>query len=332
MQYFLGVDGGGSTTRASVVTDTLEVIGRGEAGASNHYVVGADVAARNCRNAAEEAIADARRIEPPFTRQAISAWGFGLAGVRREHDAFVMRGHLNQVVGGGPWTLDTDAAAAHAGAFNNGPGIVLSAGTGAICLGINSDGDRFYADGWGPILGDEGAGLWIAQEALRAVCRAADGRAAKTSLSGALLTALNMPDCQALVQWIHAPTTTREEIAKLSSLVFDVADAGGQTAIEIREAAVSHLTTSTLAVAHAMLKREQEKSIGKPLPLDLHIALRGGLFEDDFFKASVGYAIGERMAYLKRDFLPIGAWHIVRPQFDAAIGAALLAQKALTDR
>jgi hypothetical protein len=35
------------------------------------------------------------------------------------------------------------------------------------------------------------------------------------------------------------------------------------------------------------------------------------------------------MTYLKRDFLPVGAWRIVRPQFDAAVGAALLAQKAL---
>jgi len=53
------------------------------------------------------------------------------------------------------------------------------------------------------------------------------------------------------------------------------------------------------------------------------------LFEDDFFKASVGYAVGERMVDLKRDFLPIGSWRIVKPQFDAAVGAALLAQKSL---
>jgi N-acetylglucosamine kinase-like BadF-type ATPase len=329
MHYFLGLDGGGSSTRAVVVTDTLDVLGRGEAGASNHYAVGPQVAAQNCRTAAEAALADAHRIEPSFSRNAISAWGFGLAGVRREQDAFLMRGQLNALVGGAPWTLDTDAAAAQSGAFCGAPGIVLSAGTGAICLGVSARGERFYADGCGPILGDEGGGYWIGLEALRVVCRVADGRAPKGSLSSAVLTTLNLADCGALVQWVHAPSTTHDQIACLSQLVFDLAAAGGQAAIDIRERAVDRLATSVTAVAHAILTREQQLAIGAPEPLDLPIALRGGLFEDDFFKATVGYTVGERMTFLKRDFLPLGAWRIVRPQFDAAVGAALLAQKAL---
>jgi N-acetylglucosamine kinase-like BadF-type ATPase len=329
MQYFVGVDGGGSSTKAAIISDTLEVIGRGEAGASNHYAVGAAQAAQNCLFAAEAALVDARRIEPRLRREDLTSWGLGLAGVRRETDAFTMRGHLNNVVGGASWVLDTDAAAAHSGAFNLGTGIVLSAGTGAICFAVNDSGERFFADGWGPILGDEGGGYWIGQEALRAVCRAGDGRTPRHSLYSAVLTALNLPDCDALVQWAHSKSTSNEQIAQLSHLVFDLAAAGGQVAIEIRERAIDHLATSTLAVARNVLVREQERAIGAPEPLDISIALRGGLFEDDFFKASVGYTIGERMALLKRDFLPLGSWHIVRPQFDASVGAALLAQRAL---
>jgi N-acetylglucosamine kinase len=328
MQFFIGVDGGGSATSAAVISDTLEVIGRGQAGASNHYVMGAEVAAQNCRVAAEQALADARRFEPNLSSADIAAWGFGLAGVRREHDAFLMRGHLGQFVGRAPWTLDTDAVAAQIGAFGGGAGIVLSAGTGAICLGVNDDGERFYADGWGPVLGDEGGGYWIGQEALRATCRAGDGRVAKSSLSSAVLTTLNLADCNELVQWTYDPSTSREQIAQLSQLVFDIAAAGGQAAIEIRERAIAHLSLTTAAVARAMLLRVQEKAIGAASPLDIPVALRGGLFRDDFFKASVGYAVGERMVDLKRDFLPIGAWRIVKPQFDAAVGAALMAQKA----
>jgi N-acetylglucosamine kinase-like BadF-type ATPase len=291
--------------------------------------VGAQAATDNCRRAAEAAIADARRVEPSFTRNSLSAWGFGLAGVRREQDAFLMRGHLNALVGGLPWVLDTDAAAAQTGAFSGAPGVVLSAGTGAICLGISAQEERFYADGRGPILGDEGSGYWIGLEALREVCRVADGRSAKGSLSSAVLTALNLSDVGALVQWIHAPDTSHDQIARLAQLVFDLAGAGGQAAIDIRERAVERLAASVNAVVHAMLVREQQLAIGAPEPLDILIALRGGLFEDDFFKATVGYAIGERMTYLKRDFAPINSWRIVRPQFDAAVGASLLAQKAI---
>lgn len=329
MQFFLGLDGGGTSTRAAVVSDTLEVLGRGEAGASNHYVVGPQQAAENCRIAAEHALADARRFVPELTAAEIAAWGFGLAGVRRERDAFLMRGPLGNFVGRASWALDTDAAAAQAGAFGGATGIVLSAGTGAVCFGINESDERFYADGWGPLLGDEGSGYWIGQEALRATCRAGDGRAPKSSLSSAVLNTLNLADCDALVLWAHAPSTSREQVAQLSQLVFDIAAAGGQAAIEIRERAITHLSITAAAVARAMLLRQQEQAIGAVAPLDLPVALRGGLFEDDFFKASVGYAVGERMVELKRDFLPIGSWRVVKPQFDAAVGAAILAQKTL---
>src|SRR5690606_26409477 len=135
------------------------------AGPSNHYAVGPEAAAENCRVAAEQALTDARRFEPSLTASDIAAWGFGLAGVRREHDAFLMRGRLGSFIGRAPWVLDTDAAAAQSGAFGGDAGIVLSAGTGAICLGIDEDNERYYADGWGPLLGDEGSGYWIGQEA-----------------------------------------------------------------------------------------------------------------------------------------------------------------------
>ena len=42
MQYFVGVDGGGSMTRAVVLTDTLELIWQGTAAARNRYVGGVE--------------------------------------------------------------------------------------------------------------------------------------------------------------------------------------------------------------------------------------------------------------------------------------------------
>jgi N-acetylglucosamine kinase-like BadF-type ATPase len=133
----------------------------------------------------------------------------------------------------------------------------------------------------------------------------------------------------ALVQLVHSPNCTREHIAGLARVVLDAADAGGQVAIAIRDRAVGHLATAAAAVAHAMLTKALERAIAGQSPsLDIPIALRGGLLEDDFLRASVGYNIGERMIDLKRDFLPIASWRVTKPQLDAVVGAALLAQKA----
>jgi hypothetical protein len=60
---------------------------------------------------------------------------------------------------------------------------------------------------------------------------------------------------------------------------------------------------------------------------EIAIVLRGGLFEDDDFRGTVGFNVGERLVEMKRDYWPISGWRIVRPQHEAAVGAALLAQK-----
>lgn len=327
MKYFIGVDGGGSQTRAVVVNDTFQVVGRGEAGPSNHYVVGLPAAAANCRQAGDAALLDAGRIEPQLRRDAIAAWGLGLAGVRREGDASLMRAQLAPLVGV-PFVLDHDAAIAQSGAFGGDEGIVLSAGTGAICFGVDEDGARFFADGWGPMLGDEGGGYWIGQEALRAVCRAADGRGPRTRLSAPILNALNVPDCDALVQRVYASGFERERVARLAQIVFDTANAGGGVSASIRERAVSHLASSVEAVVRALMTRARETAAPQqPAPREIAICLRGGLMDDDHFRAAVGYDIGQRMVNLKRDYWPIEGWRIVKPQYEAAVGAALMALK-----
>lgn len=326
IKYFIGIDGGGSETRAVVVSDALEIIGRGAAGPGNHYLTGPAQAARNCGAAAEAALEDAMRVEPGLGRGTLQGWGFGLAGVRRPGDTAIMRDALAHLPGSLPWVLDNDAAAAQAGAFAGGSGILLSAGTGAIALGINDYQERFYADGWGALLGDEGSGYWMGVEALRAVCRDSDGRGPRTRLSLPVLQALKLANCDDLVQFIYSPQCTPDQIAALARVVLEMAETGAEVAVQIRERAVGYLGLSVVAVARQMLNRLQSLS-AQPAPVDLAVALWGGVLEDDYFRAAVGFEIGERMVDLKRDFLPLGSWRVVRPQFDAAVGAAILVQK-----
>ena len=328
MKYFAGIDGGGSGTRAVLLDDTLQIIGRGDSGPSNHYITGAETAARHCLFAVEAAIADARRFKAELSASDIAAWGLGLAGVRRPKDTALVEDALRTVTEGKPFFLDTDVAAAHSGAFAGGPGIVLSGGTGAIAYGADDHSDRFYADGWGPLLGDEGSGYWMGVEALHAVCRAKDGRGSKTRLTSPVFDALNLTHVDELVPFIQSPQAKRDTIANLARLVFDAAEQGDGIALEIRQRAAWHLANTAAAVARAMLQKRRERAgIFAPEPLEVLLTLRGSLFEDDTFRSMTGFQAGERMVEMKRDFLPLSGWRIVRPQHDAATGAALLAMK-----
>jgi hypothetical protein len=253
--------------------------------------------------------------------------------VRRSADALMMRGFLSEICGR-PFALETDVVAAHAGAFAGDPGVVLSAGTGAIAFGADEYGEKFYADGWGPLIGDEGSGYWMGVEAMKAVCRDQDGRGPKTRLVAPILGEMQVPSVDELVRLVYSPQCTRERIAALSRIVLEMAETGSNEAADIRGRAVAFLTRSVVATSRALLERRRERAVAtnptSPVPpLDLAIALRGGLFENDFLRASMGYAIGEAMVELKRDFLPVATWRVVKPQYDAAVGAALLGQLIL---
>ena len=76
-----------------------------------------------------------------------------------------------------------DATAALVGGTGHPFGVVCVAGTGSIAFGVNRAGERARAGGWGHLLGDEGSGYAIGLEALRAVCRASDGRGPQTALT-----------------------------------------------------------------------------------------------------------------------------------------------------
>lgn len=323
--YFLGIDGGGSKTRAVVVNADYDLLGYGEAGAANHFAVGVAVAARNCALAAENALKNARHLDSRFYPEGVRSWGFGLAGVRREVDAARMREALGAVCFV-PFALETDVVAAHAGAFAGATGIVVSGGTGAITFGADEFGARVYADGWGPILGDEGGGYWIGVEALRATCRSLDGRSHPTPLANAVMEFLEVHDGDELVQLIHAPDVTRDKIASLARIVSKCAEDGVAEAVEIRARAAQSLSRGVRCVGKALLHSRQERSAA---PVEMLIALRGGLFEDDFLRATVGFNATEAMVELKRDYLPISGWRVVKAQHDAAVGAAILGQLSL---
>ncbi len=62
----------------------------------------------------------------------------------------------------------SDVEAAHLGALDGRPGLLLLAGTGSIALGRTARGAWLRAGGLGPLLGDEGSAFWIGREWLRA--------------------------------------------------------------------------------------------------------------------------------------------------------------------
>lgn len=302
MGYGVGVDGGGTTTRAVVIDDSNAVLGRGQSGSSNLYNGGLEAAMANIRRAIADALGAAT-----VDAGAVASWGFGLAGVTGEKQQQQWRAALSAIYGE-RIAIEEDVVAALAGALGaegmSAGGAILIAGTGANCFGVNASGAQKRADGWGPLLGDRGSGYWLGESAIRAAIAAFDGAAAATSLQAALLECFECRDVQELVGIVYASDFRRDRVASMVPQVLAGARAGDDVAAHLLRAAGQQLA----ATARAVLE---------PLQIT-RLAITGGLLENS---PEIESALHESLQQSLGAEIEIG-----RPRFEAVVGAALLPQ------
>ena len=133
------------------------------------------------------------------------------------------------------------------GALGGPGGIVLIAGTGSICFGKNGAGEYARSGGWGHLIDDEGSAYALGRDILRAVVRAADGRAPATALTELVAQRLGAPGVQPVIRFTYAPTTTKKEIAALAPLLDPALQQGDAAAQAIIAHAADELTQMAAA-------------------------------------------------------------------------------------
>lgn len=264
MTYFLGLDGGGSHTRAVLVDEHLECLGRSEAGPSNYLRVGIVAATRALTDAVLNALDE--------SGQSVSdvAWAYcGIAGSDHPVHRDVLIKAMKGIFPVGNFTVDTDARIALEGAVGPGPGIVVISGTGSVAFGKNAAGEEARAGGWGPTLGDEGSGYAIARAGMTAIVRAADGRGPETAMTDVLCRLYRICSAADLRYVIYSEESDASRIAKLNRVVVEAAREGDSLAAAILNDAGSELALSVLAVARSL------EMTGEPF----NVSYTGGAFE-----------------------------------------------------
>jgi N-acetylglucosamine kinase-like BadF-type ATPase len=131
-------------------------------------------------------------------------------------------------------------AAALAGALWE-DGFVANAGTGADVFLVDKDRMqpksgfpvRKAVGGWGPILGDQGSGVWIGQEAIRAVVSGIEGWTEKTLIYDLIRRDWGLKDDWDMVTIVHSQAAPLRKTASLTRQVEEAAKAGDKIALDI---------------------------------------------------------------------------------------------------
>jgi glucosamine kinase len=307
MQSFVvGVDGGGTKTRAVLADERgerlAEAVGAGSTVRPQEAARSAGIIAGVVRDALESGEKSGQRPRVLCV---------GVAGVGREPEREALLEALSSYDLAEDVLVQTDFAIALEDAFDDGPGVLLIAGTGSSAFARGPTGSTARCGGWGAVIGDEGGGSWIGRRALSVVAAAADGREPETALTGAVLTAAEVSEASELIRW--AASATPGTLATLAPVVMSVADAGDLRANSIVSMAVEELALHVRSLARQLFTDERAS---------VPVALTGGLL-------SRGSSLRKRLEHRLKTAVPGAQLHA--EDIDAARGAVKMALRQLVE-
>jgi N-acetylglucosamine kinase len=299
----IGIDGGGTKTRCVAVNEEGDVLATVTVGSTNINAVDHATVRERLAEAVVTVLSQAS-AEPG----EVAAIGLGMSGVGRPEDARRVRQWVAEMLPRAYAYVDHDAAAALAsGTGGDLYGVVVISGTGMIVFGVDGQGRRRRAGGWGPILGDPGGGFSIGAAILQSITAATDGCGPATALTARVLAHLKLREVNDLIAWTYNQSGWAH-VAALAHLAEECAAERDEVAYHILAWAADNLALRAETVIRGLgLERER-------FPL---VLAGGNLTHGDLLRHLLTLRLEEVAPQAE----------VVTPPLDAAVGAALLALK-----
>ncbi|TJY42295.1 ATPase [Cohnella pontilimi] len=298
MKYVAGLDGGGTKTAVTVLDENGGTVSTFGSGALNFN--GADEAAvlRTFRDIFN-GIAEACGGLDNCAQVAVGAAGVSNPAVTaRIENAVRHCGHRGGLV------IMGDQEAAHYGAHEGGPGIILIAGTGTICYGRNEAGHTHRTGGFGHLIDDEGSGYSIGRELLTALVKAFDGRAPATPISAMVHERLGTKTVGDVIAFVYDRSRSKKDVAALAPILSEACGLGDEAALAIADRSAAALVELVVPVAAKLsLQRGELAPIGSVLLKNVYVR--------SAFEEKLGRVLPEL--------------RVISAKRDASFGAALMA-------
>lgn len=230
MTFYLGVDAGGTASKARVVDQDGKVLGSGKAGPANTRI-GLDALHGTLLDVCFQALKDGGIAESDYPAVRV---GMGIAGINR----MGMKQQIQAL--DFPFAnvqLTSDSVIANLGAHMGGDGAILILGTGSVGL-VKRGEDSFSIGGYGFPISDEGSGAALGLSAIRHALRALDGRTRPTPLSQAVTKQFNHA-IPKVIAWMD--DAAPGDYAAFAPLVMDYAEIGDEIALSIVRDAAQHV-------------------------------------------------------------------------------------------
>lgn len=177
--YYLGVDAGGTKTTVAIVNDNADIVDAFKLGSGNVVSLGQAKTAELIKNILS-------RITANCKLENIASSTFAFAGAGRDAEKKILEAIIRDSRLSN-FKIMTDAEIMHYSFFGSNSGILISAGTGSICIVKKENSEFCRLGGYGFLLGDEGGGFYIGREAIKKALDDAEINRPKTLLTKKIL-------------------------------------------------------------------------------------------------------------------------------------------------
>lgn len=304
MAYVVGIDGGGTKTAVTIAHDTGELELSFTVGPININGGDRDNIKASFVVMFEQIMSCCDSLEN------IAHICIGAAGISNPLVKSFLEQNVRDNGFTGQLTITGDQETALYGAQNAMKGIILIAGTGSICFGVNEQGEQHRTGGFGYLIDDEGSGYSIGRDLLSTLVQAEDGRISGTIIPTLVYEQLGLRTVQEIVGFVYDKQTTKKEIANLAPIMTLACEEGDQHALALAKGCADSLYELVVPV------------INRLELLDTPIAIAGSVLQKSPF-------VREALASKLSQSYP--AVKLIMPIKDAAYGAVLMAISKLAD-
>ncbi|HKL42827.1 MAG TPA: BadF/BadG/BcrA/BcrD ATPase family protein [Clostridia bacterium] len=291
MNYYIGIDGGGTKTFIRIMDENEKTI-------DTHVTLGSNISSIGYE-ATEKVINNG--INRILGRNQLSIKNciglcMGAAGVDREKEKKEVENILVKM-GFRSTLVMNDTRIVLKTVTDERRGIVVISGTGSIVLGIHNQ-ESARAGGWGYKLGDEGSAYWIGMRGIKAVLDAYDGVSLSTDLTEVILNHFSLDNPEDFIELFYKKNISKNMIAEVSKLVDTVALNGDVVAIKILETSSQALGKQVVGVYKRLFNKEKSKI---PVILNGSVVLNSSIFSKALVKYLESKTIHLKVQSINRD-------------------------------
>lgn len=239
-RYYLGIDGGGTKTKVSIIDGQENLLYEGQAGPSSTDTVDEQTTLEHFQQSLKHA--------PNVVFDGVFC---GIGGVLTSSEFKRVESLIRTLHGVNDQTkvkVRNDMEIALASGHLLDEGMVLIAGTGMVAYGQDQLGNTYKSGGWGYKEGDFGSAYDIGYQAIRHAVKSIDGRVKPSSMTQEVCETIGLYSQNDIVKTITAYEQRRTEVADLAKIVTKHGESNDPNALAIIEHATDELALAVRAV------------------------------------------------------------------------------------